>query len=88
MMVLCTDLKWGPRRHGDSPGGGNSGVLAAGLPVALTLVGGDANDTMSWPVVVVVRVNIGWCFNRDGIVTATAPRVTAQDTFDGQPQTF
>ena len=47
--------------------------------------GGRADDGS---VVVVVRVNIGWCFNRDGIVTATAPRVTAQDTFDGQPQTF
>jgi len=49
------------------------------------LFGGRANDGS---VVVVVRVNIGRRFNRDGIVTATTPRVTAQDTFDGQPQTF
>lgn len=49
------------------------------------LFGGRADDGS---VAVVVRVNIGRCFNRDGIVTATAPRVTAQDTFDGQPQTF
>ena len=49
------------------------------------LFGGRADDGS---VAVVVRVNIGRRFNRDGIVTATAPRVTAQDTFDGQPQTF
>ena len=52
---------------------------------AFESVGGRADDGS---VAGVVRVNIARRFNRDGIVTATAPRVTAQDTFDGQPQTF